>query len=38
MNVDAGRMPPPRESGRRTLVTPLNDLRAADEVGSPMKA
>ncbi|XXX76431.1 hypothetical protein WMF30_53165 [Sorangium sp. So ce134] len=38
VNVDAGRMPPPREDGRRCVVTPLNDFRAADEVGSPMKA
>ncbi|WP_437631632.1 hypothetical protein [Sorangium sp. So ce854] len=37
VNVDAGRMPPPRENGRRYLVTPLNDFRAADEVGIPRK-
>ncbi|WP_437294204.1 hypothetical protein [Sorangium sp. So ce426] len=38
VKVDAGHVPPPREDGRRYLVTPLDDFRADGEVGSPMKA
>lgn len=36
VNVDAGRLPAPRENGKRYLVTPLNVLRAADELGRPV--
>jgi hypothetical protein len=38
VNIDGGRMPAPRENGRRYLVTPLNDFRAADDVGGPVAA
>ena len=36
VNVDAGRMPPPHENGKRYLMVPLNLFRAADEVGAPL--
>lgn len=35
VNLDAGRLPQPRENGRRYLVVPLNVLRPADELGRP---
>jgi len=37
VNVDAGRLPPPHENGTRYLVIPLNRLRAADELGQPLR-
>jgi len=36
VNIDAGRLPRPHENGRRYLVTPLNLLRPADELGRPL--
>ena len=35
INVDAGRLPAPHANGHRYVVTPLNVLRPADEVGEP---
>jgi glyoxylase-like metal-dependent hydrolase (beta-lactamase superfamily II) len=35
VNVDAGRLPAPHANGKRYLVTPLNVLRPADELGRP---
>ena len=37
VNVDAGRLPAPHANGNRYLVTPLNVLRPADELGRPME-
>lgn len=37
VNIDAGRLPAPHANGKRYLVTPLNVLRPADEVGRPLK-
>lgn len=37
VNVDAGRLPAPHANGNRYLLTPLNVLRPADEVGRPLK-
>lgn len=36
VNIDAGRLPPPHDNGTRYLVTPLNALRLADELGQPL--
>ena len=36
VNVDAGRIPAPHANGKRYLVTPLNVLRPADELGRPV--
>lgn len=36
VNVDAGRLPPPRPGGKRFLKIPLNFLRGADETGQPL--
>ncbi len=36
VNIDAGRLPAPHRNGHRYLVTPLNVLRPADEVGTPL--
>jgi glyoxylase-like metal-dependent hydrolase (beta-lactamase superfamily II) len=36
INIDAGRLPPPHANGARYLVTPLNVLRPADELGQPL--
>lgn len=38
VNVNAGRLPEPRENGIRYLATPLNFLRKADELGEPILA
>lgn len=38
VNVNAGRLPEPRENGIRYLATPLNFLRKADELGEPISA
>jgi glyoxylase-like metal-dependent hydrolase (beta-lactamase superfamily II) len=35
VNVDAGRLPPAHDNGRRYLVTPLNLFRPTDEDGTP---
>jgi len=35
VNVDAGRLPAPHANGKRYLVTPLNVLQPADELGRP---
>jgi glyoxylase-like metal-dependent hydrolase (beta-lactamase superfamily II) len=35
LNIDAGRLPPPHANGKRYLLTPLNVLRPADELGEP---
>lgn len=37
VNVDAGRLPAPHPNGKRYLVTPLNVLRPADELGEPIR-
>ena len=37
VNLDAGRLPPPRSNGNRYLIVPLNVLRPADELGQPRK-
>jgi len=37
VNVDAGRLPAPHANGNRYLVTPLNVLRPADELGRPLE-
>lgn len=37
VNVDAGRLPAPHANGKRYLVTPLNVLRPADELGRPLE-
>jgi glyoxylase-like metal-dependent hydrolase (beta-lactamase superfamily II) len=37
VNVDAGHLPAPHENGKRYLVTPLNVLRPADELGRPLE-
>lgn len=36
INIDAGRMPPPHPNGKRYLVTPLNVLQPADDLGEPL--
>jgi glyoxylase-like metal-dependent hydrolase (beta-lactamase superfamily II) len=38
VNVDAGHLPAPHENGKRYLVTPLNVLRPADELGRPLES
>jgi glyoxylase-like metal-dependent hydrolase (beta-lactamase superfamily II) len=35
VNVDAGHLPAPHANGKRYLVTPLNVLRPADDLGEP---
>jgi glyoxylase-like metal-dependent hydrolase (beta-lactamase superfamily II) len=35
VNVDAGRLPPPHDNGRRYLVLPLNMKQPTDETGEP---
>jgi glyoxylase-like metal-dependent hydrolase (beta-lactamase superfamily II) len=37
VNIDAGRLPPPHDNGKRYLVIPLNLLRPADELGEPTR-
>jgi glyoxylase-like metal-dependent hydrolase (beta-lactamase superfamily II) len=36
INIDAGRLPPPRANGQRYLNQPVNLLRPADAVGKPI--
>ena len=36
INIDAGRLPAPRDNGTRYLAVPLNFLRPADELGQPL--
>jgi hypothetical protein len=36
VNLDAGKLPAPHANGTRYLLTPLNALRPADELGQPL--